>query len=124
MLMKRILVVDDEPDVTLSFKTILEGKGFAVDTYNNPVDALREFKSDWYALAILDIRMPKLDGFQLNDELKKIDNKLRVIFITAYEINYEIVREIYPELKLDAFIRKPVDSHLLIRIVTEEIDRK
>ena len=118
--MKRILVVDDEPDVTLSFKTILEGKGFAVDTYNNPVDALREFKSEWYALAILDIRMPKLDGFQLNDELKKIDNKLRVIFITAYEI----VREIYPELKLDAFIRKPVDSHLLIRIVTEEIDRK
>ncbi len=124
MLMKRILVVDDEPDVTLSFKTILEGNGFAVDTYNNPVDALREFKSEWYALAILDIRMPKLDGFQLNDELKKIDNKLRVIFITAYEINYEIVREIYPELKLDAFIRKPVDSHLLIRIVTEEIDRK
>ena len=95
-----------------------------MDTYNNPVDALREFKSEWYALAILDIRMPKLDGFQLNDELKKIDSKLRVIFITAYEINYEIVREIYPELKLDAFIRKPVDSHLLIRIVTEEIDRK
>jgi len=121
--MKKILVVDDEPDVTLSFRTILEGKGFEVDTYNNPIGALKEFKSGLYAMAILDIRMPNLDGFQLNDELKKIDNKLKVIFITAYDINYEIVREIYPELKLDAFIRKPVDSSLLIRIVSEEIER-
>lgn len=121
--MKKILVVDDEPDVTLSFKTILEGKGFEVETYNNPIEALKEFKSELYAMAILDIRMPKLDGFQLNDELKKIDSKLKVIFITAYDINYEIVREIYPELKLDAFIRKPVDSNLLIRIVSEEIER-
>ena len=121
--MKKILVVDDEPDVTLSFRTILEGKGFEVDTYNNPIDALKDFKSGLYAMAILDIRMPNLDGFQLNDELKKIDHKLKVIFITAYDINYEIVREIYPELKLDAFIRKPVDSSLLIRIVSEEIER-
>ena len=121
--MTRILIVDDEPDITLSFKMILEGNGFKVDTYNDPVQATRNFKPDAYELVILDIRMPKMDGFQLYDELKKIDDKVKVVFITAFDINYEGLRKMYPELRIDSFVRKPVDSEYLINVVKDELRR-
>ena len=121
--MNRILIVDDEPDITLSFKMILEGNGFKVDTYNDPFHATRNFKAGSYDLVILDIRMPKMTGFQLYDELKKIDDKVKVVFITAYDINYEGLRKMYPELRIDSFVRKPVDSEYLINVVKDELRR-
>ncbi|MGB7675125.1 MAG: response regulator [Nitrososphaeraceae archaeon] len=121
--MTRILIVDDEPDITLSFKMILEGNDFKVDTYNDPVQATGNFKPDAYDLVILDIRMPKMDGFQLYDELKKIDDKVKVVFITAFDINYEGLRKMYPELRIDSFVRKPVDSEYLINVVKDELRR-
>ena len=121
--MTRILIVDDEPDITLSFKMILESNGFKVDTYNDPVIATGNFKPDAYDLVILDIRMPKMDGFQLYEELKKIDDKVKVVFITAFDINYEGLRKMYPELRIDSFVRKPVDSEYLINVVKDELRR-
>jgi len=121
--MNRILIVDDEPDITLSFKMILVGNGFKVDTYNDPIHAIRNFKAGSYDLVILDIRMPKMDGFQLYEELKKIDEKVKVVFITAFDINYEGLRKMYPELRIDSFVRKPVDSEYLINVVKDELRR-
>jgi len=121
--MNRIFIVDDEPDITLSFKMILEGNGFKVDTYNDPIHATRNFKAGSYDLVILDIRMPKMDGFQLYEELKKIDEKVKVVFITAFDINYEGLRKMYPELRIDSFVRKPVDSEYLINVVKDELRR-
>ena len=121
--MNRIFIVDDEPDITLSFKMILEGNGFKVDTYNDPFHATRNFKAGSYDLVILDIRMPKMDGFQLYEELKKIDEKVKVVFITAFDINYEGLRKMYPELRIDSFVRKPVDSEYLINVVKDELRR-
>lgn len=121
--MTKILIVDDEPDITLSFKMILESNGFKVNTYNDPVDAKGNFKAGAYDLVILDIRMPKMDGFQLYEELKKIDDKVKVVFITAFDINYEGLRKMYPELRIDSFVRKPVDSEYLINVVKDELHR-
>ena len=121
--MNRILIVDDEPDITLSFKMILVGNGFKVDTYNHPIHAIRNFKAGSYDLVILDIRMPKMDGFHLYEELKKIDEKVKVVFITAFDINYEGLRKMYPELRIDSFVRKPVDSEYLINVVKDELRR-
>ena len=121
--MTRIFIVDDEPDITLSFKMILEGNGFKVDTYNDPVQATRNFRAGSYDLVILDIRMPKMDGFQLYEELKKIEEKVKVVFITAFDINYEGLRKMYPELRIDSFVRKPVDSEYLINVVKDELRR-
>ena len=66
----RILLVDDEPDITVSFKAMLEQKGFKVDTFNNPLVAIGSFKPGVYSLLLLDIRMPEMDGFKLYEELK------------------------------------------------------
>jgi len=120
----RILVVDDEPDITLSFKMILENRGFKVDTYNDPLSVVNNFKADSYDLLLLDIRMPKMDGFQLYEELRKKDNDVKVIFVTAFDINYEALRKMYPELRIESFIRKPVDSEHLTKAVKEELSRE
>ncbi|HEX5976881.1 MAG TPA: response regulator [Nitrososphaeraceae archaeon] len=65
MLKNRILIVDDEPDIAQVLKMGLEQNGFAVDAYNNPLDATSNFKADLYDLLLIDIKMPKMNGFEL-----------------------------------------------------------
>ena len=106
---KRIMVVDDEFDLTLFYKMLLEFHGFRVDTFDDPEKALSSFKPDYYNLVILDIKMPGMDGFELNEELQKIDSKVNVCFLTASELYYkEFRKKEYYALDKDLFIRKPV----------------
>jgi DNA-binding response OmpR family regulator len=112
--MKRIAVVDDEPDITTIFKKGLERHGFAVDTFNDPQAALASFKPSYYDLMIIDIRMPRINGFDLYRELKKRDNSVRVCFLTAFEIYYEEFRKLFPTIDVKAFIRKPVSISNLV----------
>jgi two-component system, OmpR family, response regulator ChvI len=85
----RILLVDDEPDVTLALKQGLEENGFSVDAFNDPRVALSKFKPAFYDLLLLDIKMADLNGVQLYQEVKKKDKNAKVCFITAYEVYYE-----------------------------------
>ena len=55
--MKKILIVDDEPDICLTLANVLEGNGFVVDTFDDPLLALQDFRKDMYDLLILDIKM-------------------------------------------------------------------
>ena len=103
----RILLVDDEPDITAILKLILEQNGFAVDTFNDPSLALSNYKIGKYGLLLLDIKMPKMDGFELYREIKNIDNNVGVIYITAYEIYHEGIKENFPQLSDENFILKP-----------------
>lgn len=82
----RILLVDDEPDITLSFKAMLEQRGFKVDTFNNPLTAIEGFKPGVYDLLLLDIRMLEMDGFKLYDELKKLDKEVKVYLSTIIDV--------------------------------------
>jgi two-component system, OmpR family, response regulator ChvI len=95
---KRILLVDDEPDITLSFNIGLEDYGFAVDAFNDPLLALSSFKIGLYRKAILDIKMPKMNGFELGCELKKIDNKIKISFISEFDIQEENLKYTVPSL--------------------------
>jgi DNA-binding response OmpR family regulator len=61
----RILIVDDEDDINLLFKMLLEDNGFKVDTFNDPLVALQNFTADCYDLLLLDMLMPNIDGFEL-----------------------------------------------------------
>jgi DNA-binding response OmpR family regulator len=113
---RRILVVDDEPDMTLLFKMALKSDGsFTVSTFNDPVIALSNFKAGLYDLIILDIKMPKMDGFDLYQEIKKIDSQVRICFLTASEMYYEEFRkEAYYTLDRDMFLRKPIENEDLL----------
>jgi DNA-binding response OmpR family regulator len=89
---KKILLVDDEPDVTIAFKLALEDAGFIVDTYQDPSVALSKFKPNSHGLVILDIRMPRMNGFKLHKEMRKIDPQVMICLITAGEMYYDEVR--------------------------------
>jgi DNA-binding NtrC family response regulator len=105
---KRILLVDDEADVISLFKMVLEMNGFEVDAYTDPAAALSNFKPKTYGLALLDIRMAPLNGFELYKEMKRIDSKVEACFITAFEDYREEFKESFPMLdEAKYFIRKP-----------------
>ncbi|MDP9289683.1 MAG: ATP-binding protein, partial [Thermoproteota archaeon] len=87
--LKRIFLVDDDYDHTITFKVGLELAGFEVDTYNDSAIALSNFKPDYYDLLLIDIKMPKIDGLELYERIRKIDDKVKVWFITAYEVYYK-----------------------------------
>ena len=94
---KRILLVDDEPDITYTFSRVLEDNGFSdVDVYNEPLLIVENFKSCIYSLLITDIAMPGMNGFELYENIKKIDSKIKVIFMTASTVNYEALNELLP----------------------------
>ena len=93
---RRILIVDDEPDITSSFEQVLRDNGFEVDIANDSLLALKNFKEGSYELLIIDIVMPEMDGFSLYEEIRKIDNNVKVCFITAFEINYQALRDVFP----------------------------
>jgi DNA-binding response OmpR family regulator len=115
----KILLVDEEPDLTMTFKAILQGVGFAVDIYENPLVALYNFRPHYYDLVILDIKMPEMNGFELYGEMLKIDSQVKVCFVTAGEMYNDNVRkneeEQYCELDTKRFIQKPISNGDLIR---------
>ena len=104
------MIVDDEPDVTGTFKVGLEESGFKVETFNDPEMALSNFKPGKYDILLLDIKMPKMNGFELYEKIRKIDgdSKTKVCFITAYEVYYRSLREQFPETKIECYIKKPI----------------
>jgi two-component system response regulator ChvI len=110
-------MVDDEPDITYTLKALLEVSGFfQVDTFYDSVFALSWFKAGAYDLALLDIRMPKMDGFELYRKLREIDNKLKVCFLTATDLAYyrKTDSDVMDELEKHCFIAKPVNNIDLI----------
>jgi two-component system response regulator ChvI len=115
---RKILIVDDEPDITSTFDMILQMNGFEVTSYNDPLLALSNFKPDLYGLALIDIRMPKMNGFELYKKIKDIDNRIQACFITAFEDYREEFKESFPELEEEKyFIRKPKAMEDLVRHV-------
>ena len=120
--MKRILIVDDEPDVNLALRIVLEENNFIVDSFNDPLLALENFKADLYDVLILDIKMPKKDGFELYKEIMKIDNRVKVCFLTAGDVNYSSLKDTFPTLNENQFIRKPIENTELIRRVNKIIN--
>jgi DNA-binding response OmpR family regulator len=116
--MKTVLLVDDEPDVKLALKVALEENGFQVDTFDDPIIALDNFRNGVYDLLILDIKMPKMHGFELYREIRKIDNEVKVCFLTAGEMYYGAYDDIFNE---NQFIRKPIENKELINRVNEII---
>lgn len=122
--LKRILIVDDDPDITLTFKSALENEDdkLEVHTFNDPISVLSQFKPSFNDLLLVDINMPNMDGFELCREILKVDVNVKVCFITAGEINHEAVRELYPTINIGCFIKKPVRIDYLIKRIKAELE--
>ena len=109
-------------DVIYRFETVLEDNGFVVDLFDDPILALNYFKPDLYDLVLVDIKMPEMDGFKHDEEMKKFDNKFTVRFLTASETFYEQYRSTHSVMtgKECQVIQKPIkNEELLEKIILD-----
>jgi DNA-binding response OmpR family regulator len=118
---RRLMAVDDEPDITFTLKKVLEQSGFLLDVFNNPQTALINFKPDYYDLILLEVMMPQMNGFELYQEIKKKDKNVKACFVTAYELYYESLKKEFPKLDSVCFISKPVGREDLVRRINKEV---
>ena len=123
---KRILLIDDEPDITFTVKDILEDNGFKVDSSNDPILALNYYKVNFYDLVILDIKMPKMDGFELYTKIGEKDPKVKICFFTATAMFTEEIKKalltLGKTINEDYFIQKPVEMEDLLKKLTSIIN--
>jgi DNA-binding NtrC family response regulator len=116
---KKILVVDDEPDITSLFRKVLMRKEFRVDVYNDPADSLKNFKPHFYDLIILDIVMPDMDGFKLYDQLRKVDPDIKILFLTASEKHRDALSK--GGYSKHLFLFKPTSNQKLVKEVNQRL---
>lgn len=116
-----LLLVDDDRDILFTFKSILAAAGYNVEAFADPSEALSHFTQagpSYYNLVITDIRMPKINGFQLYQKLKEINTDVRVLFMTAFEVPGNL-QDTLPSIKDSDIIRKPIEEeHFVNRIKT------
>ena len=114
----RIMVVDDERDILSIVKRGLESKNrFQVEIFidaESALASLKENSNDYYDLVLTDIRMPKINGFELYRRIKESNPSMKIVFITAFEINKEEFSKVIPSLDVIDFISKPVSMSTLI----------
>ena len=130
----RILLVDDEIDITTVYTLGLQDNGFQVDAFNDPTQALPDFKNGSYDFVLIDYKMPKMNGFKLYQEMRKIDDKVKICFITAFDVYHgEIKKEFLNSLNtthqdkegrldVECFIQKPIDIDELVKRIKEELN--
>lgn len=118
----RILLVDDEPDITAVLKTGLERlHGYSVDAFNDPDQALSQFKPTHYHAILLDIRMPNMTGFELARAMWERDPVARVCFMTAFEIYQQEAQKVFRDFKQHCFIKKPMSAKALAEHIEEHL---
>jgi DNA-binding response OmpR family regulator len=119
----RIMVVDDERDIAYIIKRGLELHGFcSVDSFTNPEEALSYFKPNIYALSIVDIGMPNMNGFELYREMRKIDQNVKTCFLTAYEnYNAEYQKVFSSSGEVRCIMKKPISLAYLVKHVKQEV---
>ena len=121
---QRILIVDDESDITTALKVYLEIQGFYVDAFTDPVYALAQFKAGFYQLLILDIKMPEMNGFELYTEIKKKDKTVKVFFLTALSEMHDydaFKKEVFPKEGERYFIAKPIENEEILKRINTVI---
>jgi DNA-binding response OmpR family regulator len=116
----KVMIVDDEQDITTIFKMGLENNQFIVTTFNDPIEALSKFRPGLYDLLILDIRMPGMDGFQLYRKIRAADNKVKVCFLTAFDESRGEVRTSFPFLdEVKCYLKKPITIRDLVKRLSD-----
>jgi YesN/AraC family two-component response regulator len=122
----RIMIVDDESDILSVIKRGIESKNdFIVDTFSKADEAIEKFQNhppNYYDLVITDIRMPKVNGFELYRRIKDINPHMKIAFITAFEINKEEFSKVIPSVNVTHFISKPVSISKLREKIKSILD--
>lgn len=110
-----LMLVDDEKDIVAVFGSALRYSGFTVDSFDDPVQALSQFRPSYYDLLLSDVKMPGMTGFELCQEIKKKDKQCKIVIMTAFEMYMKEIHEMYPLAQVDLVIHKPVSMKELVK---------
>ena len=116
---KQVLVIDDEESIRQVFRWILEGQGYEVETAETGVQAIEKFEEKFYNLALLDIRLPDMEGTELLNILHKRSPKTMKIMVTGYPSLDNAMKSL--NVGADAYVVKPVEPSELVRIVQAKL---
>jgi two-component system catabolic regulation response regulator CreB/two-component system response regulator ChvI len=117
--LRKILIIDEEKDLTEPLVIGLEQNGFQVNAFNDPEVAVSKFRAGVYRLVICDISMRRMNGFEVNRELKKIDRVTKVCFLTAFEIHETEFRKLFPESEVNCFLDKTKPTTVLVQSIIQ-----
>jgi DNA-binding NtrC family response regulator len=120
---KYILAVDDDPDIAGLAEQALGRRGFKVSAFTDPIMALEHFKANHkdYRLILSDIRMPGMNGYEFVTHIKKINPKVKVILMSAFDIEEKEFHNVLPDIKVDAFLQKPFPLESLTNVIDEKL---
>lgn len=104
----RVLIVDDEDDIVSVLKQGLRIKGFEAEGFADPRKALAQFKPNYYDFVICDIRMSGMNGFQLCRKIREQDPRVKIYFLSAFDIYAKEAESMFPTLGTKVFIKKPI----------------
>jgi two-component system, OmpR family, response regulator ChvI len=116
---KRLLIVDDDVEVASAFKLVLTKNGYDADMFTDPVEAVSKFTPGRYDLVLLDIRMPRKNGFEVYRAMRKVDKRVKICFLTAFEVYKAEFEKLFPELDVSYFLRKPISASELKKKIDE-----
>jgi DNA-binding response OmpR family regulator len=127
---KRILIIDKDLNTALTFKWGIEAENkkstynqvfYEVHIHNDALLALSTFKANFFDLLLIDIAMPKMNGFELSIKILEIDPNPRICFMSSGDVNDEALREVYPSITIGCFIKKPIRIEDLIKRIKAEL---
>jgi DNA-binding NtrC family response regulator len=120
------VIIDDEKDLLFVYKKALELQGFKVTTFDDSLVALEEMKKHYkkYLAVLVDIRMPKVTGYQLINEIKRLDPCIKTVLMSAYDVSeLEILDNLNESVKPDEVMHKPFSLIKLINTVNTVLDK-
>ncbi len=116
-----ILIVDDDVGTALFFKICLEEEGHQVTIFNDPGSLLEQFEPGHFDLLITDIRMPRINGFELASRIRIMDRRIRICLATAFEEYYQSIIKSYTDLSFNCIIKKPINKDSFLKIVEKRL---
>ena len=119
------MLVEDDPDILTVTARGLRMKGFEVEAFADPQEAIDNYKRNSYYRIVTDIRMPKVSGFELAKKIRGKDDEAQFCFLTSFEINQSEVKKVMPKLPSYCFVKKPITPNDLADHLTnhpEEIE--
>jgi DNA-binding NtrC family response regulator len=117
-----ILVVDDDEDIRRVLTEILEGEGYIVDSVGTGMEAVRKTEEKFYNIALIDIKLPDMDGVELLTKIKETKPKMRKVIITGYPTLQNAVEAL--NMGADAYIMKPLDMDKMLATIKEQLEKQ
>jgi len=123
---RSIAIIDDEKDLLFVYKKALELQGLKVVTFDDSSVALNELKERYkkYCMVLVDIRMPKVNGYQFINEIKSFDPLIKTILMSAYDVSeLEVYGNLNKDVKIDKIMHKPFSLIKLINTVSTLLEK-